>query len=111
MLNEADIDGDGNISLTEFCIMIGVDVEGEDPAATEAEILKECFAVFDRDGSGYIERNEMFDIMSKLGTKSFRAPSDETIDELIKQADIDGDGRISYGEFVRVMQSSNGSWL
>ena len=111
-LAQGDLDGDGNISLSEFCVMVGIKYEGdeEDPRVTEAEILKECFAVFDSDGSGYIERHEMMNIMCNLGTASFAAPSEETVDALLAEADIDGDGKISYNEFVRVMQSSNSSW-
>ena len=111
-LKEADTDGDGLVSLKEFCAMVNIEYEGDDddPRVSEAEILKECFAVFDKDGSGYIERQELMDLMLNLGTASFTAPSEETVDALLKEADIDGDGKISYSEFVRVMQTSASPW-
>lgn len=48
--------------------------------------------------------------MCGLGTKSFRAPDPSLVDELINEADKDGDGRISYSEFVKVMTEKGGNW-
>ena len=63
-----------------------------------AEEIKEAFKVFDKDGNGFISAAELRHIMTNLGEKL----SDEEVDEMIREADIDGDGQINYEEFVKV---------
>ena len=108
MVSFADEDGNGTIEFSEFCKMYGKTVEvGRSDAH---EDLFQVFKVFDVDGNGYIDRQELHNIMSGLGTKSFRAPEPSMVDELIKEADKDGDGRINYNEFVNVMLNKAGPW-
>lgn len=38
-------------------------------------------------------------VMTNLGEKL----TDEEVDEMIREADIDGDGQVNYEEFVRMM--------
>lgn len=54
--------------------------------------------VFDKDGNGFISAAELRHIMTNLGEKL----TDEEVDEMIREADIDGDGQINYEEFVKV---------
>ena len=42
--------------------------------------------------------------MTNLGEKL----TDEEVDEMIREADVDGDGQINYEEFVKMMMSK---WL
>ena len=48
--------------------------------------------MFDKDGNGLISPAEIRQAMTSLGEKL----TDEEVDELIKEADIDGDGHINY---------------
>ena len=48
--------------------------------------------VFDKNGDGYVNANELRQVMKTLG----EVMTDEEIDEMIKEADIDGDNRINY---------------
>ena len=34
--------------------------------------------------------------------------TDEEVDEMIREADVDGDGQINYEEFVKMMQAKVG---
>lgn len=65
---------------------------------SEEEIL-EAFRVFDRDNKGYISSSELIHVMSNLGEKL----TDEEMDEMIKEADFDDDGKINYDDFCRKM--------
>ena len=53
------------------------------------------------DGNGFISAAELRHIMTNLGEKL----TDEEVDEMIREADIDGDGQINYEEFVKMMMS------
>lgn len=60
-------------------------------ADTEAE-LREAFAVFDKDGDGFIGATELQSVMSQLGENLTL----EDVHSMIREADQDGDGRINY---------------
>ena len=66
-----------------------------------AEEIKEAFKVFDKDGNGFISAAELRHIMTNLGEKL----TDEEVDEMIREADVDGDGQINYDEFVDMMMA------
>ncbi|CAE7835049.1 unnamed protein product [Symbiodinium sp. CCMP2592] len=85
-----DKDGDGTITTKETA----VDTD------TEEELI-EAFKVFDRDGNGFISAAELRHVMTNLGEKL----TDEEVDEMIREADVDGDGQINYEEFVKMMMA------
>lgn len=51
--------------------------------------IREAFRVFDKDGTGYINVAELKHAMISLGERL----SEEEIDQLIREADVDADGR------------------
>lgn len=95
MINEVDVDGNGNIDFKEFLGLMARKMRDTD---TEEELI-EAFKVFDRDGNGLVSSVELKHVMLSLGEKI----TDEEVDEMIKEADIDGDGFINYEEFVRMI--------
>ncbi|KAF4316304.1 hypothetical protein G195_010244 [Phytophthora kernoviae 00238/432] len=99
MINEVDADGNGTIDFPEFLTMMARKMKDTD---SEEEIL-EAFKVFDKDGNGFISAAELRHIMTNLGEKL----TDEEVDEMIREADIDGDGQINYEEFVKMMMSNS----
>ena len=56
------------------------------------EEIKEAFRVFDKDGNGFISAAELRHVMTNLGEKL----TDEEVDEMIREADVDGDGQVNY---------------
>ena len=54
--------------------------------------LREVFNVFDTNGNGYITSEELGNIMSSLGERM----TDDDIEDMLREADLDGDGRVSY---------------
>ncbi|KAG4081654.1 calmodulin [Neocallimastix lanati (nom. inval.)] len=101
-----DKDGDGSITTKElgtvmrsleFLTMMARKMKDTD----SEEEIKEAFKVFDKDGNGFISAAELRHVMTNLGEKL----TDEEVDEMIREADIDGDGQINYEEFVKMMMS------
>lgn len=95
MINEVDADGNGTIDFPEFLTMMARKMKDTD----SEEEIKEAFKVFDKDGNGFISAAELRHVMTNLGEKL----TDEEVDEMIREADVDGDGQINYEEFVKMM--------
>ena len=54
--------------------------------------LKEAFRVFDKDGDGFVSYPELKIVLKSLGEKL----TDEEVAAMVKEADLNNDGRISY---------------
>uniref|UniRef100_A0A8C6P1I8 EF-hand domain-containing protein n=1 Tax=Nothobranchius furzeri TaxID=105023 RepID=A0A8C6P1I8_NOTFU len=68
--------------------------------------FKEAFSLFDKDGDGTITTKELGTVMRSLGQNPTEAELQDMInevDEMIREADIDGDGQVNYEEFVQMM--------
>jgi Ca2+-binding EF-hand superfamily protein len=61
--------------------------------------IKEMFDLFDADGGGSIDVDELTHAFVNLGISDTK----EEIDRLVAQIDVDGSGEIEYDEFVEVM--------
>merc|ERR1712151_1475996 len=97
MINEVDADGNGTIDFPEFLSLMARKMKDSD---TEEELI-EAFKVFGRDGDGFISAGELRYSMTNLGEKL----SDQEVDEMIREADLDNDGQINYDEFVKMMMA------
>ena len=97
MINEVDIDGNGTIDFKEFLGLMARKMRDND---SEEELI-EAFKVFDRDGNGLISNVELQHVMTSLGEN---VTMDE-VDEMIKEADLGGDGYINYEEFVKMIMN------
>ncbi|KAK8641303.1 hypothetical protein V6N13_010716 [Hibiscus sabdariffa] len=102
MINEVDADGNGTIDFPEFLNLMARKMKDTD----SEEELKEAFRVFDKDQNGFISAAELRHVMTNLGEKL----TDEEVDEMIREADVDGDGQINYEEFVKVMMAKWREW-
>lgn len=60
------------------------------------EEIREAFKVFDKNGDGFVEVAELRQVLQGLGEPL----SEAELQEMIKEADTDGDGRISYQEYA-----------
>lgn len=96
MISEVDTDGSGTIEWSEFLKMMK---ERKKEGEFNEEELRDVFKVFDKDNSGFISASELKEVSSKLG----RNLTDEDVKEMMKETDLDEDGKISYEEFVKLM--------
>ena len=62
------------------------------PTPNHYESLPVTVAECSQDGNGYISAAELRHVMTNLGEKL----TDEEVDEMIREADIDGDGQVNY---------------
>ena len=67
---------------------------------TEVEIIN-AFRVFDTESNGLISNQNLAHIIRTLD----ETLTDKEIEEIISEADVDGDGFINYEEFVRMMMA------
>uniref|UniRef100_T1JKN4 EF-hand domain-containing protein n=1 Tax=Strigamia maritima TaxID=126957 RepID=T1JKN4_STRMM len=88
LVNEIDVEGNGTIEFNEFLQMMSKKMKDSD----SEEELREAFKVFDKTGDGFISASELRHVMTNLGEKL----TDEEVDDMIKEADLDGDGRVNY---------------
>lgn len=87
-----DVDGSGVVDYTEF-----LRVSIEDEVLLSKENVLKTFAYFDKDGSGTIEKEELFAWLSKGGI------SEEVLNDLFAEVDGDGDGNIDLSEFESLL--------
>ena len=80
--------GNGTIEFNEFLLMMSKKMKETD----KEEELREAFRVFDRNGDGYISATELRHVMTNLGEKL----TDEEVEDMIREADLDGDGLVNY---------------
>ncbi|XP_053609009.1 calmodulin-A-like isoform X4 [Plodia interpunctella] len=99
MVKEVDQDGNGTIEFNEFLQMMSKKMRGADGE----DELREAFRVFDKNNDGLISSVELRHVMTNLGEKL----SEEEVDDMIREADLDGDGMVNYAEFVTILTSKN----
>ncbi|XP_009386769.2 calmodulin-like [Musa acuminata AAA Group] len=97
MISEGDVDGNGTIEFAEFLGLMAHKMKDID----SEEELKEAFKVFDKDQNGYISEAELRKVMMSLGEKL----TDEEVAQMIREADLDGDGQVNFEDFVQMMSA------
>lgn len=86
------------LTLAEFLTMMARKMKDTD----SEEEIREAFKVFDRDNNGFISAAELRHVMTSIGEKL----TDDEVDEMIREADQDGDGRIDCEFCPRLAQES-----
>ncbi|XP_034969111.1 uncharacterized protein LOC118084009 [Zootoca vivipara] len=97
----ADIgkEGSGVIEFEDFLTMMTQKMSEKD---TKEEILK-AFRLFDDDGTGKISFKNLKRVSKELGENL----TDEELQEMIDEADRNGDGEIDEEEFLRIMKKTS----
>lgn len=87
------------LTIVEFLTMMARKMKDTD----SEEEIREAFKVFDRDNNGFISAAELRHVVTSIGEKL----TDDEVDEMIREADQDGDGRIDC-EFMHRRTPYNG---
>ncbi|CAO2038628.1 unnamed protein product [Urochloa humidicola] len=91
LMEAADTDGNGTLDCDEFVtVSLHLKMKSSD------EYLASAFRYFDKDGSGFIELEEL---------KEDLGPNEQVILDIIRDVDTDRDERISYQEFELMMKA------
>ncbi|XP_024987176.1 calcium-dependent protein kinase 26-like [Cynara cardunculus var. scolymus] len=98
LMRSADIDNNGTIDYEEF-VAATLDMN----KVNREDHLFAAFSHFDKDDSGYITLDELQQACKEFGV------DDVHLEEIIKEADQNNDGRIDYNEFVAMMHGGSGA--
>jgi len=96
MFNAVDTDKSGFIDYSEFVV-----AAMNERQLTSNDKLQAAFKMFDKDGSGIISADEIKEVLQFGGSNTLSA---QAVDAIIKQVDENGDGQISFEEFVAMMK-------
>ncbi|KAL9257308.1 Caltractin-like protein, partial [Drosera capensis] len=98
MIADVDKDGSGAIDFDEFCHMMTAKFGERD---TREELMK-AFHIIDLD-NGDISVSDIQGIAKELG-ENF---TDAEVQEMIEEADQDGDGEVNVEDFMRMMRRTS----
>ena len=93
IMDRMDCDGSGDVEYTEF-----LRIALEEETLLSRDNLRKAFYYFDKDKSDLIEKNELFVWLS-----SGNIIPENIVQELIEEADINGDGNIDIEEFEELL--------
>jgi centrin-1 len=99
MISDIDKDGSGTIDFEEFLQMMTAKMGERD---SREEIMK-AFRLFDDDETGKISFKNLKRVAKELGENM----TDEELQEMIDEADRDGDGEVNEEEFFRIMKKTS----
>ncbi|GBF95669.1 calmodulin [Raphidocelis subcapitata] len=95
LAREIDPDGRGTVNLQEFLGVMSRDIRSYD---SETDI-RNAWKVFDKEGRGWISAAELRHVLTSIGEKL----GPDEMDAMMAESDPDGDGKIQYDEFVRML--------
>jgi calmodulin len=100
MINELDTDGNGEVDFNEFVKVISQKVA----ASFTSDQVKSAFKVFEGSNcsNGEIDRADLVEALTTCGTTKLTL---EEANELIKQLEVDADGKIDYDAYVDMMMT------
>ena len=69
-------------------------------SAEQIEELKAAFTQMDANGDGFVTKDELKAMLSSLG----EPVEDSVVNEMMAVADVNGDGKVDFNEFVNASQ-------
>lgn len=99
MIADIDKENTGKLSFDDFLSLMSIKMAEKD---SKEEIMK-AFRLFDDDETGKISFKNLKRVAKELGENL----TDEELQEMIDEADRDGDGEINQDEFLRIMKKTS----
>jgi Ca2+-binding EF-hand superfamily protein len=99
ILSEVDKQGEGNISFEDFLSIMTEKMLERDPI----EEMKKAFHLICEEGQDKITLKSLQKVAKELGENM----TVEELQEMIEEADRDGDGEIGEEDFLKVMKKTN----
>jgi len=99
LVAQVDKNNTGALCFADFLDIICIKLAEKD---TKDEILK-AFKLFDRDQTGKITFQNLQQIAAELG----EGLNDEEVQEMIAEADLDGDNAVNEEEFFNIMKKTS----
>jgi calcium-dependent protein kinase len=96
LMDVADVDGNGTLDYGEF-VAVTIHLQRME----NDEHFRRAFMFFDKDGSNFIELDELRVILADESGLT----DENVLNEIMREVDTDKDGKISYDEFVAMMKS------
>ncbi|XP_026462100.1 calmodulin-like [Ctenocephalides felis] len=102
--SEAELKGyDNSVAMTvdfpTFLTMMARQMQ----EGSSVDEIREAFRVFDKDGNGRMSVAELRHILTSLGERL----TDNEVDAMIREADVDNDGMLDYEQFIQAMTMSS----
>eukprot|EP01068_Selenidium_serpulae_P013690 Selendium_serpulae@DN5992_c0_g1_i2.p1 len=101
IIANVDSDGSGSIDYTEF-----IAATMDQKLYMKMDTCRAAFRVFDLDGSGKISPDELRQVLAN-NKEIAEAVGKDSIQELIADVDLNGDGEIDFNEFMIMMGKKN----
>merc|ERR1712057_72227 len=99
MISDVDDDGSGEIGFPEFLKMMTHKILNKDP---KDDMLK-AFRLFDDDQTGFVALKNL----KRVAKETNQTLTDDELQEMLDDADKDGDGVLNEEEFLRMMKKLN----
>lgn len=99
ILADYDPQGTGTIEYQDFLDLMTLKIQERDPI----EEMKQAFRLFLDDDGEKITLRHLKRVAKELGENM----TEEELQEMLEEADRDGDGEISEDDFIRIMSKTN----
>eukprot|EP01108_Squamamoeba_japonica_P005585 TRINITY_DN4464_c0_g1_i2.p2 TRINITY_DN4464_c0_g1~~TRINITY_DN4464_c0_g1_i2.p2 ORF type:complete len:151 (-),score=52.28 TRINITY_DN4464_c0_g1_i2:72-524(-) len=96
-----DVDGNESVEFNEFIAALATFHAG-----SAEDKLRFVFRIYDIDADGYISNGELFKVLKMMSGDNLNNDQlQQLVDKTIRQADCDGDGKLSFEEFLGIVES------
>lgn len=101
MMERIDTDGSGVIDYSEFMA-----ATMDKRKFVAEDVCWKAFKTFDQDGSGHIDKEELMKLLGINAVSDVMQVqyTEEEVDAIMKEVDLNGDGKIDFDEFLTMMR-------